>query len=78
MDDTLGNTYVDKDSYHEVIYTEWVVPTESLTSSDDWKTSGNNQVFSVREDGEFGEMIVKIKNTVELPATRNYRIWIEF
>lgn len=38
MDDTTANE--DHDSYHEVIFTEWIPPMEALTTSDDPTTPG--------------------------------------
>jgi hypothetical protein len=56
-------------TYHEVLFTEWLPRTFTMTATAD---------FSVKEPEELGELVVKFNNVINLPAKREYRIWIEF
>ena len=66
-DGTPGNV---DDTYHEVLFTEWIPRAESLPNG--------AAVFSVMEKQELGELVVTFDIPINLPATRNYVFLIEF
>ena len=66
-DATPGNV---DDTYHEVLFTEWIPRTEALPSA--------SAVFSVMEKKELGELVIGFNMPINLPLTRKYRVMLEF